>query len=115
MGAVRHRPRRRPRRRARRVARHGAADLVLAVNELAANAVEHGAGTGALRLWVRGGEVVTEVSDHGGGMAVPFPGIVLPPVYGARGRGLWPASELCDVMQVWSGEDGTVIRVQLGR
>lgn len=55
------------------------------------------------------------MSDHGGGMAVPFPGIVLPPVYGARGRGLWPASELCDVMQVWSGEDGTVIRVQLGR
>jgi len=48
-------------------------------------------------------------------MAVPFPGIVLPPVDGARGRGLWPASELCDVMQVWSGEDGTVIRVQLGR
>lgn len=32
-----------------------AADLVLAVNGLATDAVEHGAGTGALRLWVRSG------------------------------------------------------------
>lgn len=48
-------------------------------------------------------------------MTVPFSGIELPPVDGARGRGPWPASELCDVMQVWSGGDGTVVRVQLSR
>ncbi len=89
------------------------ADLVLAVNELAANSIEHGPGSGRLRLWA-GDPLVAEVSDHGGPLDVPFPGLTLPPPSGARGRGLWLASEVCDVLQVWSDDLGTVVRVQLG-
>lgn len=48
-------------------------------------------------------------------MDVPFPGLALPPVEGARGRGLWLVSELCDVLQVWSDDGGTVIRARVGR
>jgi anti-sigma regulatory factor (Ser/Thr protein kinase) len=95
--------------------RHGlgserVADLVLAVNELASNSVEHGPGSGRLRIWTGNG-VVAEVADSGR-MDVPFPGLALPPPEGVRGRGLWLASELCDVLQVWSTADGTVLRVR---
>lgn len=87
-------------------------DLVLAVNELATNSVEHGPGSGRLRLWLAGGSVTAEVTDRGR-MDVPFPGLVRPAVTGARGRGLWLASELTDVLQVWSDAAGTVIRTQI--
>src|SRR5213592_1748872 len=40
-------------------------DLVLAVHELAANAVRHGAGQGRLRLWAMPEGVRCEVSDDG--------------------------------------------------
>src|SRR5436309_5662448 len=40
-------------------------DLVLAVHELAANAVRHGAGRGRLRLWTAPDRVRCEVVDGG--------------------------------------------------
>jgi len=88
------------------------ADFVLAVNEIASNSVEHGPGSGTLRMWVTDGQVVAEVHDAGR-LRVPFPGLVAPPPTGARGRGLWLASELSDVLQVWSDAGGTVIRVTM--
>ncbi len=91
------------------------ADLVLAVNEIASNSLEHGGGSGLVRLWDTDGEVVAEVADAGGRMHVPFPGIVLPPPDGARGRGLWLASELCDVLAVWSDDSRTIIRMHIRR
>ncbi len=86
------------------------ADAVLAVNELASNSVEHGPGAGVLRLWVDGHSgLVAEITDRGR-LTDSFPGMVRPSTSGPRGRGLWLASELCDVMEVWN-DDGTVIRV----
>jgi len=89
-------------------------DFVLAVNEVASNAVEHGPGHGRLRVWTTGGVIVAEVADAGR-MDVRFPGVAAPPPSGPRGRGLWLASEMCDVLQVWSGEatDGTVARLRV--
>src|SRR5438309_3226112 len=40
-------------------------DVVLAVHELAANAVRHGAGQGRVRLWVTGDGIRCEVTDAG--------------------------------------------------
>ena len=40
-----------------------AEDMVLAIHELAANAVHHGAGTGRLRLWRRAGTVCCQIDD----------------------------------------------------
>jgi hypothetical protein len=40
--------------------------------------------------------------------------MVPPPPDGARGRGLWLASELCDVLEMWSDDGGTVIRLHAG-
>ncbi|QJY45780.1 ATP-binding protein [Pseudonocardia broussonetiae] len=87
------------------------ADFVLAVNELATNSVEHGAGAGRLRVWTAPGLLTVEVADHGR-MDVPFPGLVPPSPTGQRGRGLWLASELSDVLEVWSDPTGTVIRAR---
>jgi anti-sigma regulatory factor (Ser/Thr protein kinase) len=87
-------------------------DLVLAVNEIGSNSVEHGPGRGLLRLWLSDGDVTAEVTDTGT-TVLRFPGMAAPPATGARGRGLWLASELCDVMQVWSDPGGTVVRLRM--
>lgn len=87
-------------------------DLVLAVNEIGSNSVEHGPGRGLLRLWLSDDGVTAEVTDSGTAMP-PFPGMVAPPATGPRGRGLWLASELCDVMQVWSDPTHTVVRLRM--
>jgi anti-sigma regulatory factor (Ser/Thr protein kinase) len=42
-----------------------ARDVVLAVHELAANAVRHGGGTGRLRMLVSAGRLRCQVSDDG--------------------------------------------------
>ena len=86
-----------------------ATDAVLAVNEVASNSIEHGPGSGRLRLWTDGGQLLAEITDDGR-LADPFPGLVRPPVSNSRGRGLWMASELCDVMEVWT-ERGTTVRL----
>ncbi len=40
-------------------------DVVLAVHELAANAVRHGAGQGRVQLWITGDGIRCEVTDAG--------------------------------------------------
>jgi anti-sigma regulatory factor (Ser/Thr protein kinase) len=88
------------------------ADLVLAVNEIGSNSIEHGAGEGRLRLWMTDEAVTAEIA-YGGSADLPFPGMVAPSAVGIRGRGLWLASELCDVLQVWSDSVGTVVRLRM--
>jgi anti-sigma regulatory factor (Ser/Thr protein kinase) len=90
------------------------ADLVLAVSEIASNSVEHGPGGGVLRVWATAEGLTAEVADSGR-LDVPFPGLSAPPPDGVRGRGLWLASELCDVLQVWSDGSGTVVRLRMER
>ncbi len=87
------------------------ADLVLAANEIATNTVEHGSGSGRLRIW-SAGDVTVEVTDVGR-LDAPFPGLAAPSPSGTRGRGLWLASELCDVLEVWNDDSGSVIRLRM--
>jgi len=85
-------------------------DLVIAVHELAANAVRHGAGAGRLRMWERDGALHCQVDDSGspasGGDAGPgrneadrWP--FLP------GHGLWLVRLVADQISVFSGPGGT--------
>ena len=85
-------------------------DLVLAVHELAANAVWHGAGHGQLRFWRRADAVVCEVSDDGpaGGDAGDHG-----PADAASwsidfGHGLWLVRQLADQTSIRTGAEGTV-------
>lgn len=87
-------------------------DFVLAVNELLTNAVRHGGGTGRLRLWRRGDEVVCEVSDRGTGFDHSRLSFDARPVAETPGGwGLWLAGKLSDRMEVQTGPGGTTVRI----
>jgi anti-sigma regulatory factor (Ser/Thr protein kinase) len=88
-------------------------DLVLAVNEVATNAVEHGSGDARLDVWTGGAvrELVCEVHD-GGTLDDPLPGLRAPHPSDPRGRGLWIARQLCDLLHVWSDAAGTHVRIR---
>ncbi|WP_068753617.1 anti-sigma factor RsbA family regulatory protein [Thermobifida cellulosilytica] len=90
-----------------------AEDLVVAVNELAANVLEHGAGRGTVALWRRDGRVVCDVFDEAGGLTDPLGGYRVGGALGARGHGLWITRQVCDFMEVRGGPGGSLVRVHL--
>jgi anti-sigma regulatory factor (Ser/Thr protein kinase) len=87
-------------------------DLVLAANELATNSLRHGGGKGTMRIWREGGCLVCEVSDDGR-IDKPLVGRERPRPDQAGGRGIWLANQLCDLVQIRSGEAGNVVRLQM--
>ncbi|WP_051579447.1 anti-sigma factor RsbA family regulatory protein [Pseudonocardia acaciae] len=91
-----------------------AEDFVLAVNEVASNAVEHGYGVGQLQMWQQSDRLVCEVHD-GGTLDEPLPGLRPPHPSAPRGRGIWIARQLCDLLHVWSDAQGTHVRLQAAR
>jgi anti-sigma regulatory factor (Ser/Thr protein kinase) len=89
-------------------------DLVLAVHELAANAVRHGAGQGRVRLWSTGDGIRCEVTDAG---APPAGADRDRPDASSRdaaqwpvepGHGLWLVRKVADQASLDSGPSGTV-------
>jgi anti-sigma regulatory factor (Ser/Thr protein kinase) len=87
-------------------------DLVLAVNEVVTNSLRYGGGEGTLRTWQANGSLICEISD-GGHITEPLVGRVRPPVRREGGRGLWLANQLCDLVQVRSFGDGSVVRLHM--
>jgi anti-sigma regulatory factor (Ser/Thr protein kinase) len=85
-------------------------DLALAATEVATNSVRHGGGRGVLRLWRQGDAVVCEFTDRGR-VTDPLAGRRIPPLTAEGGRGLWLANQLCDLVQIRSGDSGTVVRL----
>ena len=103
------------------VARAGAADglglertndLVLAASEVVTNSVRHGGGEGTVRVWRHGEVVVCEVSDAGR-FDRPLAGRVRPTPDQTSGFGLWLANQVCDLVQIRSFEDGSVVRLHI--
>jgi len=90
------------------------AGLVLTVSEVATNSVLYGGGTGRLRTWVDDAGLVCEVRDAGH-IREPLAGRVRPEPGRPNGYGLWIAHQLCDLVQVRSGEAGTVVRLRMLR
>jgi anti-sigma regulatory factor (Ser/Thr protein kinase) len=91
------------------------ADLTMAVNEVVENCLRH-AGTGRLRAWREvGGQgipcVLVEVS--GGRIAEPLAGRLAPGADAEGARGLWLATQLCDLVQIRDGEGGATVRLHM--
>jgi anti-sigma regulatory factor (Ser/Thr protein kinase) len=85
-------------------------DIVLIVQELAANAVRHGAGTGVLRLSRLGDRVICRVDDAGpapDGLASA--GLRPMPPGNVGGRGLWLVRHFSSDLDIRTGPDGTRI------
>ena len=87
-------------------------DLVLAAHELVSNSVRHGGGTGTIRVWHDGHAVVCEVTDNGR-IGHPLVGRQLPADDSLGGRGLWMANQLCDLVQIRTFADGSVVRLHM--
>jgi anti-sigma regulatory factor (Ser/Thr protein kinase) len=117
-------------------------DLELMVNELATNAVRHGGGEGVLRIWPDGSAgpagpvgpvgpagpvgpvgpagpagpagIACEV-ESGGRIEDPLTGRIPVSLDDDHGRGLLLINLLADLVRVYTGPDGTTVRVYLLR
>jgi anti-sigma regulatory factor (Ser/Thr protein kinase) len=90
-------------------------DLVIAVAELAANTLIHTGRPGTLTTWVTDDEIICQVQDRGqitdpqAGMAQPAPDAP------GGGRGLWVVFQVCDHVEISTGQAGTTVRVHMLR
>ena len=105
--------------------------MVLAVHELAANAVSHGGGAGRLRVWNLAGALYCQVDDgdlpmssrqernHDGTAVIKPSGFSDRPSVNslprAHGHGLWVVQQVADEMQSLSGPGGTSVLVRFDR
>ena len=97
--------------------RHGfadrAADLVLALDEVLANAQEHGRAPVGIRAYADG-RLVVEVFDVGDGFDRARVWKAHPPPHtGGRGRGLWIARQLTDLVEIQVDPEGTLVRLEV--
>ena len=88
-------------------------DLELAAAELTANSVVHGPGSGVLRIWAQGGQIVCEVHDRGR-LTDPLAGRRPQAPDRPGGRGLLLVNYVADLVRIHTGEEGTTIRFYLG-
>jgi len=102
-------------------------DVVLAVHELAANAIRHGGGAGRLRVWNRAGSLQCQVDDGDGSpgsgeqeadrreIAAAGSNIAHHTLVNSLpcepGHGLWVVQRLADRMQSLSGSGGTSVMI----
>lgn len=88
-------------------------EFVTAVNEVAANALQHGRPPVTARLWVSPHRLVCSITDRGLGFDDPLVGYLRPgsaePV--GPGMGLWLARHLCDEIAVGHTPDGFTVRL----
>lgn len=84
-------------------------DLVLAVNEIATNSILY-TGEGSLGLWQTNGRLVCEVRDLGY-IEDPLVGRRRPKPTEERGRGIWFAHQVSDLIQMRSTPSGTTVRI----
>lgn len=85
--------------------------LVVAVNELAANVLEHGAGKGTVQLWRAPGRWVCDVFDERGGLSDPLAGYRPADDLRSRGYGLWITRQSCDFMEISGSGEGSLVRL----
>jgi anti-sigma regulatory factor (Ser/Thr protein kinase) len=88
-------------------------DLVLAVSEAVTNSVEYN-GSGILEMWFDHDRLTVQIRDVGQ-LVDPLVGRRRPPADAPRGRGIWMAHQICDLVQIRSAECGTTVRLAMER
>jgi serine/threonine-protein kinase RsbW len=88
-------------------------DFVIAVNEIATNAVRHGSPEATLRLLVEGRAGLAEIRDQGywAGATSGSPPLRREAEYG--GMGLEVARMVCDGLQIKATSTGTAVRLRM--
>jgi serine/threonine-protein kinase RsbW len=88
-------------------------DFLVALNEVATNAVTHGSTKARLRVWMDGGALLVAVHDDGRHWRPDGdPGQVAPPENATSGMGLWVARLLSDGIDVATGHHGTTVTMR---
>lgn len=86
-------------------------NLLVAVTEVATNAIRHGRAPVSLRAWSDNG-VVCEITDGGHWQPEEFLSWVPPESALKSGFGIWGVGMLCDTVQVRTGPKGTAVRLR---
>jgi anti-sigma regulatory factor (Ser/Thr protein kinase) len=90
-----------------------ATDIMLAVHELAANAIRHGGGTGQLRVRIAAGALHCQVTDPGPGPLnhhPPAAAVMRQAPWPYRpGHGLWLARQAADRLTTITGRHGSQV------
>lgn len=89
-----------------------AVDFVLAASEVAANTLRHTSAGGTLCLWQADGELVCQLHDTGH-IDDPLAGRRSPNRDHPGGQGLWLVNQVCDLVELRTGPDGTVARLHM--
>jgi anti-sigma regulatory factor (Ser/Thr protein kinase) len=89
-------------------------DLALAACELATNSIRHGGGAGTVAMWTEPDAAVVQFTDAGR-MTDPLLGRSRPTADQIGGRGLYLVHQLCDLVQIRSGDAGTTVRLTTWR
>jgi anti-sigma regulatory factor (Ser/Thr protein kinase) len=87
-------------------------DIVLAVNEVAANTLRHTGASGTVRVWRTDHELICELQDEGR-ITDPLAGRRLPAQDRPGGKGLWMVNQVCDLVELRSTSAGTVVRLHM--
>jgi anti-sigma regulatory factor (Ser/Thr protein kinase) len=85
-------------------------NLLIAVSEIATNAIRHGSAMGSVTVEHLAAGLTVEISDDGGGLP---DGLVVdrPPADAVGGRGLWLAHQMCPRIEVTSSPSGVTVRL----
>lgn len=91
--------------------------VVLAVHEVASNALRHGGPPVRVTLWVTATHILCDVTDRGPGITDPLAGYTPPdplrlPEHGA---GLWMTRRLCDDVTTARSPSGFTVRLAVSR
>ncbi|WP_203988461.1 ATP-binding protein [Sphaerisporangium rufum] len=87
-------------------------DLVLAVNEAAANVLDHAYGKGHVQAWHDDRQVTVEVHDCLGELRPAHAAAGDPGAATLRGRGLWLMHQLCDEVEIINEPGGAAVRLR---
>jgi serine/threonine-protein kinase RsbW len=99
--------------RGRGMSEDAVGDFLVALNEIATNAVTHGSSQARLRLWAEGDALVADILDEGTTWELASdPGNTPPGEHATSGMGLWVARLLSDEIVVRTGTDGTRVTMR---
>lgn len=88
--------------------------LALAVSELVANALSHGAPPVTVETWIGERHIDVAVTDGGDGPSDPFVGLLRPPPDAEGGFGLWIVHQVCDGVTLAMRDGRFVARASIG-
>jgi anti-sigma regulatory factor (Ser/Thr protein kinase) len=93
------------------LAKGRAADLMIAVSEIAANTLQHTMDGGSLRIWHTADEIICQLRDRGT-ISDPLAGRRRPG-QASDGYGLWVVNQICDLVELRAAPGDTLVRLHM--